>query len=91
MWPDALTPALSHGEREKPLKKGNFRCLFAFTYSFGPALTSASPAGVSVYFLEVLNKQFRQRFGFFLPLLPGNRRCYAGQGYAYPRPAAPLE
>ncbi len=31
------------------------------------ALTSASPARVSVYFSEVLNEQFRQRGGF-LPL-----------------------
>jgi len=49
--PDALTPTLSYREREKD-------------YSFGPALTSASPAGVSVYFSKFSINSFASDSAF---------------------------
>ena len=59
LW-GSLTP---RGEGEN-IKKGNFRCLFAFTYSFGPALTSAAPAGVSVYFSKFSINSFASDSAF---------------------------
>ncbi len=52
-----------------------------------PALTSASPAGVSVYFIKFSMNSFRQRGGGFHTIVPATRRCYAGRECGYPRTA----
>ena len=64
--PDALTSALSHGEREKTLKKATFVAFLLLPWSRAHQRSTRRGVGV---LLEVLNKQLRQRFRLLTPLL----------------------
>ncbi len=59
-------------------------------YSFGPAATSAAPAGVSVYLSKLSINSFASGFGFFPATVPEKRRCYADRESSCLRPAVRL-
>ncbi len=63
--PDALTPALSHGEREKTLKKATFVAFLLLPWSRTHQRSTRRGVGI---LLEVFDKQFRQRFCLLAPL-----------------------